>query len=108
MPSRGKRFCIFATKWLFTTQNESSSSARSMIISTDTVIYMAPEGYQGDVFSQVSNLAGIEPLLALSAASDYRVALKTVWEEITHITGLYCLFVSESMANALVAAIPSV
>jgi len=108
MPSRGKRFCIFATTWLFTTQNESSSSARSMIISTDTVIYMAPEGYQGDVFSQVSNLAGIEPLLALSAASDYRVALKTVWEEITHITGLYCLFVSESMANALVAAIPSV
>jgi hypothetical protein len=74
---------------------------------TDTVIYMALEGYQGDVFSQVSNLAGIEPLLALSADSDYRVALKTVWEEITHITGLYCLFVSESMANVLVAAIPS-
>jgi hypothetical protein len=30
-----------------------------------------------------------------------------VWEEVTHITGLYCLFVSESMANVLVAAIPS-
>jgi hypothetical protein len=74
---------------------------------TDTVIYMAPEGYQGDVFSHVSNLAGIEPLLALSGDSDYRVALKMVWEEITHITGLYCLFVSESMANVLVAAIPS-
>lgn len=79
---------------------------------TDTVIYMAQEGYQGegyrgDVFSQVANLAGIEPLLALSMDSDYRVALKTVWEEITHITGLYCLFVSESMVNVLVAAIPS-
>jgi hypothetical protein len=73
----------------------------------DAVIYMAPEGYQGDVFSQVSNLAGIEPLLALSGDSDYRVALNMVWEEVTHITGLYCLFVSESMANVLVAAIPS-
>jgi hypothetical protein len=74
---------------------------------TDTVIYMAPEGCQGDVFSQVSNLAGIEPLLALNTGCDYRVALKMVWEEITHITGLYCLFVSESMANLLVAALPS-
>src|SRR3981081_3128668 len=49
---------------------------------TDTVIYMAPEGYQGDVFSQVSSLAGIEPLVALNADEDSRIALKAVWEEI--------------------------
>jgi hypothetical protein len=73
---------------------------------TDTVIYMAPEGYQGDVFSQAATLAGIEPLVALSADQDYRVALQAVWEEITHIAGLYCIFVSEAMASVLLKAVP--
>jgi hypothetical protein len=73
---------------------------------SDTVIYMAPEGYAGDVFSQISTLAGIEPLLALNADTDYRVALKCVWEESTDITGLYCIFVSEALATVLMKAIP--
>jgi hypothetical protein len=73
---------------------------------SDTVIYMAPEGYGGDVFSQISALAGIEPLLALNTDADYRVALRSVWEEVTHITGLYCMFVSEALATVLLKAIP--
>jgi hypothetical protein len=73
---------------------------------TDTVIYMAPEGYQGDVFSQVATLAGIEPLVALNADQDYRVALQAVWEEITHVAGLYCIFVTEAMASVLLKAVP--
>ena len=74
---------------------------------TDTVIYMVPEGYQGDVFSQISHLAGLEPLLALNPDPDYRVALKSVWEEITKVAGLYCLFVSESMGRLLAKALPA-
>jgi hypothetical protein len=68
---------------------------------TDTVIYMVPEGYMGDVFSQISHLAGLEPLLALNEDPDYRVALKAVWDEITEITGHYCFFVSERMSGLL-------
>lgn len=55
---------------------------------SDTVIFMASEGYQGDVFSQIASLAGIEPLVALNPDEDYRVALKAVWEEVTHVAGL--------------------
>jgi hypothetical protein len=74
---------------------------------SDTVIFMAPEGYQGDVFSQIASLAGIEPLVALNPDEDYRVALKAVWEEVTHIAGLYCVFVSEAMASVLLKAVPN-
>jgi hypothetical protein len=74
---------------------------------TDTFVYMVPEGYQGDVFSQISHLAGLEPLLALNADPDYRVALQAVWEEITEITGLYCLFVSEMIGRLLATTLPS-
>ena len=74
---------------------------------TDTVIYMVPEGYQGDVFSQISHLAGLEPLLALNPDSDYRVALKSVWDEITNVAGLYCLFVSELMGSLLAKSLPA-
>jgi hypothetical protein len=73
---------------------------------TDTVIYIAPEGYEGDVFSQISSLAGIEPLVALSPDGDYRVALTAVWEEVTHLTGLYCVFITDAMATVLLKAVP--
>jgi hypothetical protein len=72
----------------------------------DTVIYMAPEGYQGDVFSQISSLAGIEPLVALHPSNDYRVALKAVWEEVTNITGMYCIFITEALATVLLKSAP--
>jgi len=68
---------------------------------SDTVIYMAPEGYQGDVFSQLSSLAGIEPLVALNSDNDYRVALTAIWEQVTSVTGLYCIFISEAMETVL-------
>lgn len=73
---------------------------------SDTVIYMAPEGYQGDVFSQIASLAGIEPLVTLNTDQDYRVALEAVWGEVTHVTGLYCIFVTEAMASVLMKAAP--
>jgi hypothetical protein len=73
---------------------------------SDTVIYMAPEGYAGDVLSQISTLAGIEPLLALYPDADYRVSLKGVWEEVTEVTGLYCVFVCEAVATIILKSVP--
>ena len=73
---------------------------------TDAFIYVVPEGYQGDVLSYVSLLAGIEPLLALNSHADYRVSLESVWDELTHVSGLYCLFVCEVM-SLLLAGIPN-
>jgi hypothetical protein len=50
----------------------------SHIDDADTVLYMAPEGYGGDLLSPISTLAGIEPLLALYPDADYKVSLKGV------------------------------
>ena len=75
---------------------------------SDTVLYMAPEGYAGDLLSQISTLAGIEPLLALHPDADYRVSLKGVWEEVTDVTGLYCIFVTEAIATILLKLVPGV
>jgi hypothetical protein len=74
---------------------------------SDAIIFMAPEGYGGDVLSHLSTLAGIEPLMAINKDPDYRVALETVWNEVTHVTGLYCRFVSEVMASILIQFIPN-
>jgi hypothetical protein len=41
---------------------------------SDSIIYMAPEGYGGDVLSHLSTLAGIEPLLAINKDSGYLTA----------------------------------
>jgi len=68
---------------------------------SDAVIYVASEGYQGDVFSQISSLAGIESLVALDIDNDYRAALKAVWEQVTSVTGLYCSFIIEAMGIVL-------
>lgn len=73
---------------------------------SDATIYMAPEGYEGDVLSYISTLAGIEPLLATNSDPDYRVALKSVWDEVTYATGLYCTFVSELMASLISQSVP--
>jgi hypothetical protein len=75
---------------------------------SDTVLYMAPEGYGGDLLSQISTLAGIEPLLALHPDADYRVSLKGVWEEVTEVTGLYCVFVTEAIATILLKSVHGV
>jgi hypothetical protein len=73
---------------------------------SDSIIYMAPEGYGGDVLSHLSTLAGIEPLLAINKDSDYLTALRTVWEEVTEATGLYCVLVSELIAMIVQKFIP--
>ncbi len=75
---------------------------------SDAIIYMVPKGYGGDVLSRLSTLAGIEPLLAINTDSDYRVALKSVWDEVTNVAGLYCHFVSEVMASFVLKFLPSV
>lgn len=75
---------------------------------SDATIFMAPEGYGGDVLSHLSTLAGIEPLLAIHDAQDYRVALETVWNEVTHATGLYCRLVNELMASLILKFVAGV
>ena len=61
---------------------------------SDATIFLAPEGYGGDVLSHLSTLAGVEPLLAIHKDPDYRMALEAVWNEVTDATGLYCRFVA--------------
>jgi hypothetical protein len=73
---------------------------------SDTVIYIAPEGYGGDVLWQISTIAGIEPLLALHPAADYRVSIKAVWDEVTEVTGLYCVFVTDAVVTIILRSIP--
>ena len=46
----------------------------------DATILLAPEGYGGDVLCHLSTLAGIEPLLAITNETDYRVALESRME----------------------------
>lgn len=75
---------------------------------SDAIIYMAPEGYGGDVLSHLSTLAGIEPLLAINKDPDYRIALQSVWNEVTHVTGIYCQFVSEVIASLILKFIPNI
>ena len=67
---------------------------------------MAPEGYGGDVLSDLSTLVGIELLLAMNRGSIMATALRTVWEEVTKATGLYCVLVSELIAMIVDKFIP--
>lgn len=72
----------------------------------DLHIYVTMDGYNGDVLSHISTLAGLEPLLAIDPDSDYRVALRRVWDEVTHVTGLYCIFVAQAQASLLLSVRP--
>jgi hypothetical protein len=64
------------------------------------VIYAGKEG-SGNIFSHLSSLAGIEPLVAIDRNTDYRQALLAVWTEVTEVAAMYCTFVSEAMAIVL-------
>jgi hypothetical protein len=75
---------------------------------TDAILLLAPEGYEGDLFSHISTLAGLEPLLAISSDTDYLKALESVWNEVTHVTGLYCRVVSELIATFVIQKLPGV
>ena len=72
-----------------------------------TVIYAAQEGH-GNVFSHLSSLAGIEPLVAIDGDSDYRFALRNVWNEVMDVARLYCEFASESIAVIVSAKVSEV
>ena len=78
------------------------SKLKDHITDFDTTIYMSPQSYVGDVLSQVSTLAGIEPILALNPDSGYR-SLELVWREVLDVTHMY----SEFVASAMVAVITS-
>ena len=57
------------------------------------------------MFFHMATLAGIEPLVALiSEEMNYQDALKEVWEKVTDVTGLYCVFVSEALKSVLLAS----
>lgn len=75
---------------------------------TDTIVYMTPQGYGGDVLCHLSTLVGIEPILALNSDADYRVALQEVWEEVTEVAGMYCTFVAEVLASLVMTTVPNV
>jgi hypothetical protein len=62
---------------------------------TDSVIYATESTYNGDIFSHLSSLAALEPLLAIDAATDWQKALVAVWNDVTKVAGLYCFFLAE-------------
>lgn len=64
----------------------------------DSVLYVTESAYNGDVFSHLSSLAALEPLLAMDDTADWRNGLTSIWNEITKISGLYCQFLSETLA----------
>ena len=40
----------------------------------------------------------MEPLLAINAAGNWTDSLVGIWNEVTNVAGLYCLFLSETLA----------
>lgn len=64
----------------------------------DAVLYVTDKAFNGDVFSLLSTIVALEPLLAIDAAEDWRVALEGVWNEVTNVAGLYCFFLAEILA----------
>jgi hypothetical protein len=46
----------------------------------DAVLYVTDKAFNGDVFSLLSTIVALEPLLAIDAAEDWRVALVAVWK----------------------------
>jgi hypothetical protein len=73
---------------------------------SDAIIFMAPEGFEGDLLSHISTLVGIEPLLATNSDPDYQTVLTSVWDEVTNATGLYCNFVSGLIATLISQSVP--
>lgn len=78
------------------------------LANSDAIIYMASEGYGGDMLSHLSTLAGIEPLLAINNDANYQTALRSVWEEVTQVAGLYCRVVSDMIASLVLKFLPNV
>jgi hypothetical protein len=64
---------------------------------TDAVIYAATQSrYKGDIFSHLSSLAALEPLLAIDDSADWQKALIAVLNNVTSVAGLYCRFLAEA------------
>ena len=55
---------------------------------TESILYGSPVG-DGDFLSHLSTLAIVEPILALSSSTDWRVALETVLNEVITAAGNY-------------------
>jgi hypothetical protein len=72
-----------------------------------TVIYAAEQGH-GNVFSHLSSLAVMEPLVAIDGHMDYMAALTNVWNEVMEVAGLYCEYTSNAMAAIIQSSVPDV
>jgi hypothetical protein len=83
------------------------SKLKDHLTDADTTIYMSPQANVGDVLSQISTLAGIEPILALNADSDYR-SLESVWREVLDVTHMYSEFVSSAMVAVITSSIQGI
>jgi hypothetical protein len=79
---------------------------KAHLTESDTTIYMTPHAFIGDILSQISTLAGIEPLLALNPNSDYR-SLESVWKEVLDVTQMYAEFVASAMVAVITSCIPT-
>jgi len=67
----------------------------------DTVIYATESTYNVDIFSHLSSLAALEPVLAIDPATDWRKALVAVWDEVMKVSGLYCFFLAETLTSLI-------
>jgi hypothetical protein len=71
--------------------------AKLPIDDDDSILYATESAYNGDVFSHLSSLVALEPLLAINMKADWRQGLVDVWNEVTIVAGLYCFFLSECL-----------
>ena len=79
---------------------------KTHLTESNTAIYITPHAYIGDILSQISTLAGIEPLLALNPNSDYR-SLEFVWKEVLDVTRMYAEFIASAMVVVITSRIPT-
>jgi hypothetical protein len=80
--------------------------AKLPIEDADSIIYVTDGACNGDVFSHLSSLVALEPLLAVNAQTDWRQGLEDVWNEVTNVTGLYCFFLSEALGLLITKWLP--
>jgi hypothetical protein len=53
----------------------------------DSVLYVTDSAWNGDIFSHLSSIIALEPLLKLDASTDWRGALVKVWNQVLSYRG---------------------
>jgi hypothetical protein len=72
----------------------------------DSVLYVTDSAWNGDIFSHLSSIIALEPLLKIHTSTDWREALVKVWDEVLSIAGNYCFFLGETLALVIGAWLP--